>query len=129
MEVTILGMSSFVSTILSNLTLSMVHTVVWIRSTIVTLYCWMALSLTSPFKHKGVKTDLILQDSKRLKKIPFHLAVVLCEDDIIYNDLSSIVCWAFSFGIQLVSIYDLKGLCALNNKSPFAFAWPLIFIL
>lgn len=100
---------SIVSRSFSGLTLAMIHSVLWMKSTIVVLYYWATLALASPFKHKGVKTDLILEDSKQLDKIPFHLAIILCEEDISYSDLSLMICWAFSFGIQWVSVYDMKG--------------------
>ncbi len=110
LEFFIMTTSSFVSRTLSSLVLTMIHSIVWMGSTIVVLYYWMGVILTGPFKHKGLKTDLIIKDSRQLKKIPFHLAIILCEEDISYPDLSLLVCWAFSFGIQWISVYDIKGM-------------------
>ena len=103
--------SSIVSRTLSAAVLTAVHSVLWLKSTLSLLYLWVSLSIVSPFKHKGLSTEMVVRDSKQLKKIPLHLAIIVTEEPISYPDLAMLVCWAFSFGIQWLSVYDVKGKC------------------
>ena len=94
---------------LAIVVLSLIHSMLWVKTSLIMLYGWLYLLLSSPFKHKGTKTEMIQRDAKQLQKIPLHLAIVISEPQIVYVDLAKMINWAFSLGVQFVSVYDMKG--------------------
>ena len=109
---------------LATLTLHAIHFCIWVKTLLSVFTKWITTKVTEVLKHKGVKVDLIQKDAKQLKKIPFHLALIVAEDQLHYTDLARIVCWAFLAGIQYISIFDQKGQYEamsgkLQNVSPF----------
>lgn len=98
-----------VSRTVSSISLYIIHAILWSRTAILLFCHWLSLTVTSPFKHKGLKTELIVKDSKTLRKIPLHVALVINEEEVLHNYLCMLVCWAFSIGVQWVSVYDAKG--------------------
>ena len=62
-------------------------------------------------KHKGTKLSCIVEDAKRLDKVPLHLALIVGEETLYVADIASAVCWAVAAGTQVVSLYDTKGEC------------------
>ena len=92
--------------ILCHLILIVVHFFAWIKSIFTVYVRW----IIGTMKHNGNDEDLIHNDAKRLKKIPFHLALIVCEEDCYYNDLVCMIWWAYTLGIQYVSIFDQEGM-------------------
>lgn len=45
----------------------------------------------------------------RLKKLPFHLGVIINEDHLAINDIASLINWCLCIGIHHISIYDEPG--------------------
>lgn len=59
-----------------------------------------ALVRSSPFN------DVSFQN---LKKIPAHLAAVISDPPVRYNDLAKLIAWCHEAGIFYVTLYDFDG--------------------
>lgn len=56
--------------------------------------------------------QLIESHLKELKKLPKHLAVILSansENDVELQQLSNLVLWSLTTGVNFISFYDYKG--------------------
>lgn len=103
-------MASSPSATVARIVLHSIHLCARVRSIIALSWQWTVWFLSGGlFKHKGTKADLIQEDAKLLDKIPFHLAFVLTEKEHHYFNLVQLVCWAFTSGVQYVSVFDQKG--------------------
>ena len=91
-----------------------IHCIVWLRQSLAVTAAWVWTGLLHAMKHKGTKLECIQRDSKQLKKIPLHLALVVQEDDLSHSDLANLVVWAFSAGVHNVSLYDPNGKCVVS---------------
>jgi dehydrodolichyl diphosphate syntase complex subunit NUS1 len=91
--------------IIAGFILYIIHLTYWLKSLTV---LWVR-RLGGAFHHRGTCGELILRDAKRLKKLPFHLAIILSERNIIYEDVARLANWSFMSGIQYVSVYDHRG--------------------
>ena len=92
-----------------RLALDTVHFLLWLRH----LLSWLAYGAwrlgKKMVKHKGTKLSCIVEDAKRLDKVPLHLALIVGEETLYVADIASAVCWAVAAGTQVVSLYDTKG--------------------
>ncbi|XP_046399581.1 dehydrodolichyl diphosphate synthase complex subunit nus1 [Ischnura elegans] len=57
----------------------------------------------------------ILNSVKRLNKIPAHLAIIIVNEKISYNDLANIVIWCIAARISCLSLYDHTGVLKKNE--------------
>lgn len=64
-------------------------------------------SLYGP-KLKGAE-ETIEMHKVILKKLPQHLAILLNDDSVLYEDVSNFIYWSMAVGVQHISIYDHKG--------------------
>lgn len=90
-------------------TLAALHSLLWAREALRWTFSLLWTSLALSFKHKGTKLERIAEDSRVLKKVPSHLAVVVQEQHISCEDLARIATWAFASNITTVSLYDPYG--------------------
>lgn len=44
-----------------------------------------------------------------MKKVPTHLGVIVCEEDISLPDIANLIVWSIALGVSYFSIYDLNG--------------------
>ena len=90
--------------------LRVVHAIQWVRETVQFMMVWIWKAVFyAALKHKGSKLECIQNDVKELRKIPMHIAVIVQEEELSYNDLANIVVWSFSAGVHTVSLYDPRG--------------------
>ena len=90
-------------------TLNTIHALRWARHATVAMCVWIWSTLVYLAKHKGYELKLIHKDVQGLEKLPLHLALVVNERRVSYNDLARIVNWCFCAGIQYVTLYDPRG--------------------
>lgn len=88
---------------------------VWLRDGLYFSLVWLWAGLMHAAKHKGSKLECIQEDTRNLKKIPLHLALIIHEEQLSHNDLANVVMWAFAAGIHNVSIYASQGKRGDNN--------------
>lgn len=93
-----------------RLSLTAVHVLFWLRQSIalLLLYVWNVGKYV--IKHKGTKLESIATDAKQLQKLPSHLGLLVGEEQVSVCDISNVVCWSFATGVQIVSLYDPKGI-------------------
>ena len=90
--------------------LRIVHALQWLRETVQLMMVWIWEAVFyAALKHKGSKLECIQNDVKELRKIPMHIAVIVQEEELSYNDLANILVWSFSAGVHTVSLYDPRG--------------------
>lgn len=65
--------------------------------------------------------DLLLNHKEELKKHPKHLAVILSNRTIQYEDLSKLIHWAMGLGIECFSLYDPKGVRLIDSLRDISF--------
>jgi len=58
---------------------------------------------------------LDMEQVKNFSKIPKHIAFLVIENDIVYDDLASLVVWSLLVGINVVSLYDVHGKLKKNQ--------------
>ena len=58
---------------------------------------------------------LDMEQVKNFSKIPKHIAFLVLENDIVYDDLASLVVWSVLVGINVVSLYDVHGKLKKNQ--------------
>ena len=102
---------------LLRFTLGTVHALVWLKESTLYSLLWLWTAVTYAVKHKGTKLECVQEDTRQLKKIPSHLALMIHEEDMSHTDLARIVTWAFASGIHNVSIYNAHGKVALLTNS------------
>lgn len=90
-------------------TLVILHGALWLREAVTYTLLWVWTGIAYSIKHKGTKLECIVKDTKHLRKLPWHLAVIVQETTISYDDLARVTTWAFASGIKLVSLYDPNG--------------------
>ena len=93
-----------------NITLKTVHSFQWLRISIKYLFIWLWAGILYTVKHKGTKLECIQRDTRHLTKVPMHLALIVQEDKLSYDDLARIVVWAFAVGVYNISLYDPSGI-------------------
>ena len=94
---------------LLKFTLGAIHASLWLRDAICYSFLWLWTGLLYAVKDKGSKLECIQEDTKELKKIPQHLALIVHEERLSHADLAKIVTWAFAAGTHHVSIYSSQG--------------------
>ena len=95
---------------LLRFTLGAIHASVWLRDSIYFSLLWLWTGLMYAVKHiKGSKLECIQEDTKELKKMPQHLALIVHEEQLSHTDLAKVVTWAFAAGVHNVSIYNSHG--------------------
>lgn len=92
-----------------TVSLKTVHSFQWLRYSITYFFTWLWTAILYTVKHKGTKLESIQEDTKHLQKVPLHLAVIVQEEELSYDDLACVVVWAFAVGIHYVSLYDPHG--------------------
>lgn len=55
-------------------------------------------------------------DGKALEKLPFHLGLLISEEEPSYTDIANLVVWCMAVGISYVSVYDNQGVFRRNNS-------------
>ena len=58
---------------------------------------------------------LDMEQVKNFSKIPKHIAFLVLENDIVYDDLASLVVWSLLVGINVISLYDVHGKLKKNQ--------------
>ena len=58
---------------------------------------------------------LDMEQVKNFSKIPKHIAFLVMENDIVYDDLASLVMWSVLVGINAISLYDVHGKLKRNQ--------------
>jgi len=58
---------------------------------------------------------LDMEQVKNFSKIPKHIAFLVLENDIVYDDLASLVMWSVLVGINAISLYDVHGKLKKNQ--------------
>lgn len=56
-------------------------------------------------------------DSKKLRKLPLHVGLIIAENEFSLTDLANMVVWSVTMGISYISIYDMNGEIKRNNQS------------
>jgi len=59
--------------------------------------------------------SLDLFQVKSLEKLPKHIAFLLLEDDLHYNDLANLIIWCISADINVISLFDMHGKLKRNQ--------------
>ena len=52
---------------------------------------------------------------KNISKLPKHIAFLVLENDILYDDVAKLVIWSLLVGINVVSLYDVHGKMKKNQ--------------
>ncbi|XP_051954106.1 dehydrodolichyl diphosphate synthase complex subunit nus1 [Xyrauchen texanus] len=55
-------------------------------------------------------------DGRTLEKLPFHVGLLITEEEIHYTDTANLVVWCMAVGISYVSVYDNQGVFRRNNS-------------
>ncbi|XP_071445386.1 dehydrodolichyl diphosphate synthase complex subunit nus1 [Hetaerina americana] len=58
---------------------------------------------------------IILKSVKRFNKLPAHLAIIIVNEKISYNDLANIIIWCVAARMSCVSFYDHTGVLKKNE--------------
>ena len=58
--------------------------------------------------------------NEELVKVPVHIALVVNEVQISYDDIANIISWCVNSGISYISLYDMKGNLNLLNHGRLA---------
>ena len=58
---------------------------------------------------------LDMEQVKNFSKIPKHIAFLVLENDIVYDDLANLVMWSVLVGINVISLYDVHGKLKKNQ--------------
>lgn len=69
-------------------------------------HCFYSLPIRSPYQWKNLQQKA---DARDLKKVPTHLGVIVCEEDISLPDIANLIVWSIALGVSYFSIYDLNG--------------------
>ena len=95
--------------VLLRATLFALHSALWVREALSWTLAWLWSAIALSVKHKGAKLECIAADTRRLQKVPQHLAVVVQEEGVSCDDLAHLATWAFASNIRVVSLYDPYG--------------------
>jgi len=60
---------------------------------------------------------LDMEQVKNFSKIPKHIAFLVVENDIVYDDLAKLVMWSLLVGINAISLYDVHGKLKKNQST------------
>ncbi|XP_033635952.1 dehydrodolichyl diphosphate synthase complex subunit Nus1-like [Asterias rubens] len=92
--------------------LKLVHLLISCYSFVWTWFSWTFKTVLS----KGSKESLsqCRKDGRDLQKLPCHLALLVQEEVISYQDVCSMLVWSMSLGISYLSVFDLKGTLKKN---------------
>jgi len=52
---------------------------------------------------------------KNISKLPRHVAFLILENDIVYDDVAKLVIWSLLVGINAISLYDVHGKLKRNQ--------------
>jgi len=85
-------------------------------STCIWLHCLLKDVRSSAFGGQNVTLYSVRLDARYLTKIPDHMALVVGEEAVSYNDLADMIFWALALGVSFVSIYDRKGVIIRNES-------------
>lgn len=80
------------------------------------LHCLLKDVRASAFGGQNVTLYSVRLDARYLTKIPDHMAIVVGEEAISYNELADMIFWALALGVSFISLYDRKGII-LRNES------------
>ena len=89
--------------------LQTVHFALWLRQVLGVMFVNTKRTLDYLLDRKEKSLDAIQAESRKLEKIPQHLAIVFQESDLCLESVASILCWSFAAGVQYTSVYDPKG--------------------
>lgn len=83
-------------------------------------FSYFIKNISQPKHSHDYNDDRLLIESRidELKKLPKHLAVILnanSEKDIDILQLTKLVLWALSSGVNFISFYDYKGKLNANH--------------
>uniref|UniRef100_A0A8B8AM55 ditrans,polycis-polyprenyl diphosphate synthase [(2E,6E)-farnesyldiphosphate specific] n=1 Tax=Crassostrea virginica TaxID=6565 RepID=A0A8B8AM55_CRAVI len=76
-------------------------------------HCFNSLSIRFPYQWKNVEQKA---DARDLKKVPTHLGLILCEEQISLPDIANAVVWSIALGVSYFSIYDINGYVKRRRK-------------
>lgn len=91
-------------TMLETKLLSLLHVLIAVGDFL--RHCFYSLPIRSPYQWKNLQQKA---DARDLKKVPTHLGVIVCEEDISLPDISNLIVWSIALGVSYFSIYDLNG--------------------
>jgi len=84
-------------------------------STFIWIHCLLKDVKASAFGGQNVTLYSVRLDARYLTKIPDHMALVVGEDAISFNDLADMIFWALALGVSFISLYDRRGLIIRNE--------------
>ena len=58
---------------------------------------------------------LDLEPVRNISKLPKHIAFLVLENDIVYDDVAKLVIWSLLVGINAISLYDVHGKLKRNQ--------------
>ena len=56
-----------------------------------------------------------MEGVKNISKLPKHIAFLVLENDILYDDVAKLVIWSLLVGINVISLYDVHGKMKRNQ--------------
>ena len=56
-----------------------------------------------------------IESVKNMSKLPKHIAFLVLENDILYDDMAKLVIWSLLVGINVISLYDVHGKMKRNQ--------------
>ena len=95
--------------------LETVHLLLWLRHILEALVVATKRSLDH-LNLKDKSLDSIQAESRKLEKIPQHLAIVFQESELRLEYVAKLLCWSFAAGVQYTSVYDPKGEHGLRKR-------------
>jgi len=57
-----------------------------------------------------------IEGVKNISKLPKHIAFLVLENDILYDDVAKLVIWSLLVGINVISLYDVHGKMKRNQR-------------
>lgn len=98
-------------TMLETKLLSLLHVLIAVGNFL--RHCFYSLPIRSPYQWKNLQQKA---DARDLKKVPTHLGVIVCEEDISLPDIANLIVWSIALGVSYFSIYDLNGYIKRKRK-------------
>lgn len=103
--------STMTTTILYRVLLVVVHLTISLKE-LLAVICYRMMKLLTSGVCDGEPRSVPAirhEASRRLRRLPVHLGIVVVEEDLHVVDVVRIVAWSMAVGISYITIYDYKG--------------------
>lgn len=103
--------STMTTTILYRVLLVVVHLTISLKE-LLAVICYRMMKLLTSGVCDGEPRSVPAirhEASRRLRRLPVHLGIVVVEEDLHVVDIVKIVAWSMAVGISYITIYDYKG--------------------